>query len=304
LTSASGWRGRLGAGAFGAGWAAGELVPEAMTGRLLELVAGHVWRRRGDGVAQLEANLRRAAPAATQAQVRELSRMAMSSYFRYWHEVFRLPQWSRGRIVDTVVTANEESLRDTYGPGGAVVALPHMGNWDLAGAWACLTGLPVSTVAERLEPESLFARFVAYRERLGMEVVPLSGGDSPLAAMRRALDRGRVVCLLADRDLSSSGVEGNLLGEPARLPGGPAILSRVSGAPLVALALSYQGPRMRIDFSGPIAVRGGRDGLRLMTQQVADHFTTGIRRTPTDWHMLQRVFSADLSQPPRRQRVR
>ena len=96
-----------------------------------------------------------------------------------------------------------------------------MANWDLAGAWACLTGMPVTTVAERLRPESLYDRFVGYREQLGMEVIALTGGGNLLGTLRDALRRGRLVCLLADRDLTGSGVEVDLLGETARLPGGP-----------------------------------------------------------------------------------
>ncbi len=99
-----------------------------------------------------------------------------------------------------------------------------MANWDHAGAWASLTGMPVSTVAERLRPESLFDRFVSYREQLGMEVIALSGAGNPLMTLKKSLRDGRLVCLLADRDLTGRGLEVELLGEAARLPGGPAAL--------------------------------------------------------------------------------
>jgi KDO2-lipid IV(A) lauroyltransferase len=169
-----------------------------------------------------------------------------------------------------------------------------MANWDHAGAWACLTGMPVSTVAERLRPSSLFDRFVSYREGLGMEVIALGGAEDPLLTLKASLRAGRLVCLLADRDLTGKGLEVELLGEPARMPGGPAALARITGAPLVALALTFRGPLLYLDFSEPIAVRRGRDGLTAMTQEIADWFTAGIRRSPVDWHMLQAVFSADL----------
>jgi lauroyl/myristoyl acyltransferase len=219
----------------------------------------------------------------------------MRSYFRYWHEVFRLPSWSQSRIVDSVVTTGEESLRTGFAEGrGAIIALPHMANWDHAGAWACLTGMPVSTVAERLRPDSLFNRFVRYREELGMQVIALTGSGNPTAELRTSLRQGRLICLLADRNLTGQGVEVDLLHESARLPGGPAALSRMTGAPMVALTLSYRGPLMQLDFSPPIAPRPGRAGLLAMTQDVADWFTAGMQATPTDWHMLQPIFTADL----------
>lgn len=205
--------GRLVDHAFGIGWAITRHAPEPVAERLLEAAADRVTRQRGEGVLRLEANLHRAAPGLTGAEHRDLVQQAMRSYFRYWHEAFLLPSWSDQRIVDTVVTTNEQPLREGFGRGGgAIVALPHMANWDLAGAWACLTGMPVTTVAERLRPEALYQRFVGYREALGMEVIALAGAGNPLGSLRAALQRGRLVCLLADRDLTGSGVDVNLWG--------------------------------------------------------------------------------------------
>jgi KDO2-lipid IV(A) lauroyltransferase len=294
-----GSRDRLVDGAFALAWSATRRAPERAAARAFDAVADQVWRGRGRGVVQLEANLRRAAPDAGVDALRELSRRAVRSYFRYWHEAFRLPAMPRARVVDSVVTSGEPPLRAEFGRGsGAIVALPHMANWDLAGAWACRTGMPVSTVAERLRPESLYDRFVRYREGLGMEVLALTGGHSAVGALgglRRSLGAGRLVCLLADRDLGGSGVEVRLLGEPARVAAGPATLARITGAPLFAAALTYRGPLMHIGFSPPITPRPGRDGLIAMAQEMADWFSAGIRRAPQDWHMMQPVFVSDLA---------
>ncbi|MBA2717249.1 MAG: phosphatidylinositol mannoside acyltransferase [Propionibacteriales bacterium] len=281
--------------AFGLGWAITRHAPEPAAARLLEGAADRMCKQNGAAVQQLQANLRRAVPDVTDDEMKGLCNEALRSYFRYWHEAFRLPAWTPSRIVDSVVTVNEAPLRAGYaGVGGAIIALPHMANWDHAGAWACLTGMPVTTVAERLKPESLFARFVRYREELGMQVLPLTGDHNPLTELRTALRDGRLVCLVADRDIGRSGIEVQLLGEPALLPGGPATLARMTGAPLVAATLTYQGPLLRIEFSDPLPVRRGREGVAAMTQDIADVFSAGIAAAPADWHMLQPVFTADL----------
>ena len=132
-----------------------------------------------------------------------------------------------------------------------------------------------------------------------MEVIALSGTGNPLVTLKASLRGGRLVCLLSDRDLTARGVEVQLLGEPARLPGGPAALARMTRAPLVALTLTFRGPLLHLDFSEPIAVRRGKAGLVTMTQEIADWFTAGIRRTPADWHMLQPVFGSDLDRGDR-----
>jgi KDO2-lipid IV(A) lauroyltransferase len=293
----NGQRDRLVDYAFKFGWAMTRHAPEPVAARLMDSAADRLSRQRGPGVTQLEANLRRAAPGLRPTELRDLTHEATRSYFRYWHEAFRLPWWTERRIVDSVVTTNETPLRAAFARGkGAVVALPHMANWDHAGAWACLTGMPVTTVAERLRPESLFDRFVVYREQLGMEVIALDRSADPMAALAAALRRGRLVCLVADRDLTGQGEAVTLLGEPARLPLGPAALARRTGAPLFAATLSYSGPLLRIDFSDPIPIAAGRAGLVAGTQQIADVFSAGIRTHPVDWHMLQPVFEADRSQ--------
>lgn len=282
--------------ALASGWAITRHTPEPVAERLIETAAERVWSRRGVGVRQLESNLRHAAPELNDHALQRLSQRAMQSYFRYWHEAFRLPSWSDCRIVDTVVTVNEAPLRDGFNERqGAIIALPHMANWDLAGAWASRTGMPVTTVAERLQPTRLYERFVEYRKGLGMEVVALSGADNPLSKLRNSVRAGRLICLLADRDLTGSGVDVELLGRPARLAGGPATLARLTGAPLVALSLSYRGPLLRLHFSDLIAPVQGRAGVVAMTQQIADWFSEGIRQSPVDWHMMQPVFSSDLN---------
>lgn len=295
----NGQRDRLVDYAFKIGWAMTRHSPEPVAARLMESAADRVWKQRGGGVTQLEANLRRAAPTLRPTELRDLSREATRSYFRYWHEAFRLPSWTGSRIVDSVVTTNEQPLRRAYAAGqGAIVALPHMANWDHAGAWACLTGMPVTTVAEQLRPESLFTRFVAYREQLGMQVIPLTRGTDPMGTLAAALRGGRLVCLVADRDLTGQGEVISLLGEDARLPLGPAALARRTGAPLVAATLRFTGPLLRIDFSDPIPVGRGRTGLVTTTQGIADVFSRGIREAPVDWHMLQPVFLADVRPVP------
>jgi KDO2-lipid IV(A) lauroyltransferase len=201
----------------------------------------------------------------------------------------------------------EDLLRAALAEGrGFVAALPHTGNWDHAGAWAAATGAPVTTVAERLRPEELFERFVAYRAAAGITVLPLTGGPPPLPGLRAALRRGGLVCLLCDRDLSVSGVEVTLLGERARLAAGPALLALQTGAPLHPVTVRYvprshwprcgrHGIEITIFPQVPAAVSGTtREKATGMMQVVADAFTSAIRARPGDWHMLQRVFVADL----------
>ena len=266
-------------------------LPEAQARALFDRVADAAHRRDGRGVRRLRANLSQVCPELDEAGLDALTRAGMRSYLRYWCEAFRLPAWPVEDLVARTRTVHEERLREPYAAGrGVLAALPHSGNWDWAGAWAGATGMPVTTVAERLQPERLYEEFVRYRASLGMTILPLTGGESPLPALEQRLREGGFVCLLADRDLTRSAVEVRLCGAPARMPVGPAFLARTTGAALVPTTCAYRGEDLEITFHEEVPVGPGIEGLREATQQVADAFTTAIRSRPEDWHMLQRVF--------------
>ncbi|MFI9274720.1 phosphatidylinositol mannoside acyltransferase [Kitasatospora sp. NPDC052896] len=285
---------------YAAGWATLKLLPEPVVRVLGDQLADATWRRQGKGVRQLEANLARVRPGSSAAELRALSRAGMRSYLRYWMESFRLPVWSDRKISDRIQVDGIEYLTTALAEGrGAVIALPHMANWDLAGAWVVRhLGISFTTVAERLKPESLFDRFVAYREGLGMEVLALTGsGGSVFGTLARRLREGRMVCLVGDRDLSDAGLPVRFFGETTKMPAGPAVLAQRTGAALLPVTLWYDGPVMRATIHPPIEPGEGADRgavTREMTQRLADVWAEGIARHPQDWHMLQRFWLADL----------
>ncbi len=292
--------GRLVAAAYELAWRVVRGLPEPLVLRAFRALADLAWRRRTAGARQLERNLRRVVgPELPAAELAELTRAGLRSYFRYWAEVFRLPSLGAQRIVGGMSMTDEFRLRDAYAAGrGVVLALPHTGNWDQAGAWGVLTGMPFTTVAERLRPASLFDRFVAFRESLGMEVIPLTGGDNPFGVLARRLRAGGMLCLLADRDLTASGLVVDFFGEPARMPAGPAALAVQTGAVLLPTTLHYPpggGWHARIHPAVlPPPGLPRREQIAAMTQAVADAFAEGIREHPQDWHMLQPLWLADL----------
>nr|WP_202505049.1 phosphatidylinositol mannoside acyltransferase [Streptomyces sp. SID4912] len=286
-------------GLYGLGWGAVKTLPEPVAQALFRTLADQVWKRRGKSVLRLESNLARVVPDADAARLAELSKAGMRSYMRYWMESFRLPTWSPERIRASIEVDGVPRLTEGLDAGkGVVLALPHLGNWDLAGAWVTTDlKVPFTTVAERLKPESLYDRFVAYREGLGMEVLPHSGGAA-FGTLARRLRSGGLVCLVADRDLSASGVEVTFFGDTARMPAGPALLAQQTGALLLPVTLRYDGTpvmRARIHPAVPVPTTGTRaEKTSSMTQALADAFAAGIAEHPQDWHMLQRLWLSDL----------
>jgi lauroyl/myristoyl acyltransferase len=284
---------------YAAGWRLVRAVPAPAARWAFRAGADLAARRGGPGTRRLRANLARVRPDADDAELDALTAAGLRSYARYWREAFRLPAMDHDALVRRPVVYGQEHLDAALATGrGAVVALTHSGNWDMAGLWLVAHSGRFTTVAERLRPESLYERFVAYRESLGMEILPMTGGESPVRGLVRALRAGRVVCLVADRDLSVHGVRVTFFGAPASMPPGPAALAASTGAALLPVGLWFtEDPETGEEGWGfrihpPVEVPD-RSAVPKATQQLADTFAADIAEHPADWHMLQRVWLED-----------
>jgi phosphatidylinositol dimannoside acyltransferase len=286
---------------FAAGWAAVRALPQPVATAGFAAFGELAGRRDTPGVRRLRANLARVAGPGVDLD--RLVRQATRSYARYWRETFRLSRITPQTVRDNTEVLGGDVLDKALTSGrGVVLALPHCGNWEAAGVWLLERGAPFSTVAERLKPESLYERFVAYREGLGMEVLPLTGGDRPPSdVLKERLRAGRVVCLLGDRDLTRRGIDVDFFGATARMPAGPALLAATTGAALLPIGLWFtrDGWGIRIHPEVPVAGTGRlRDTVSAATQEVAHCFAADIALRPYDWHMFQRLWLDDLPARP------
>jgi len=288
-------RGGLTDWGYATGWRMVRAMPEPMARRLF--AAGSRYAARGGGPVQLRRNLARVIGTTPAGVPDSLMRASLASYARYWREAFRLPTMNQVELaerLDRVFIGAEKFAIAREGGSGAVVALPHSGNWDMAGVWLAQNYGTFTTVAERLKPESLYDRFIAYRESLGFEVLPLTGGPRPpMEVLAERLGANRFVCLMADRDLTRSGVQVDFFGEPTRLPAGPARLAIETGAPLHPAHVYYDGDDCVVQIDDALDTGSGDVGV--ITQALADRFAVNIAAHPQDWHMLQPQWLADLS---------
>jgi KDO2-lipid IV(A) lauroyltransferase len=287
--------GHLSDWAYAAGWRVVRAMPEFMARNAFD--AGAHYAARNGGPEQLRKNLARVI-GTTPAKVPDgLIRASLASYARYWREAFRLPSMDLKALAVELadgVEGEEHVIAGLEAGRGVILPLPHSGNWDMAGVWLAQTHGTFTTVNERLKPESLYHRFIAYRENLGFEMLPLSGGERPpFEVLAERLRDNRLVCLMADRDLTRAGVQVDFFGEPTRMPAGAAKLAIETGAALLPTHCWYKPDGWRVDIHPQLDTSS--EDVGVITQALADRFARGIAAHPADWHMMQPQWLADLS---------
>ncbi|MCT2583165.1 phosphatidylinositol mannoside acyltransferase [Actinophytocola gossypii] len=283
---------------YAAGWGLVRGLPAPLARGAFRAGADLAVRRGGPGVSQLRRNYARVVPQAGRAELDELVRDGVRSYARYWMETFRLPGMDRRAVYEQVdeVMVGKPLVDAALERGkGLILALPHTGNFDVSGVWLVGHSGRFTTVNERLRPESLYQRFVSYRESLGFEILAASGTDvGPYRVLMERLRQNRVVCLLADRDLSKRGIPVDFFGAKTRMPAGPARLAATTGAQILVVDNTFTEDGWGLRMHTPILVHG-RDEVASATQRIADGFAADIGANPVDWHMMQKLWIEDLS---------
>jgi phosphatidylinositol dimannoside acyltransferase len=262
--------------AFLLGWAGGRLYYELDE------------RRR----AALRSNLAHVlGPGTDPAALERVVRRGFASYGRYWVEAFRLEDLGPDEVRRRMDFEGREHLDAAVASGrGVVFATPHLGNWDFGAAWLAASGYRTTAVVERLRPPELHDRFVAYRQALGLELVPLDNGPETLRAVLRTLRAGQLAALVCDRDLTGGGLPVTVFGAPATMPGGPASLALKTGALVLPCAV-YQGRwgRWLAVCRPPLEARPSGDARAdalALTERLAREFEILIARAPAQWHVL------------------
>ena len=273
-------------------WKLIALLPEKSAYKLADYVSDRIYKKNGKGIKRLRGNYGRVMPEYSSQKLEELTKLGMRSYLRYWFDTFRLSKWSKNRIISTTQVIRENLLRDPIlSKQGCIVALPHAGNWDHAAAYFCSTGITLTAVVEKLKPEAIFKKFLAYRQSIGIEAI--SHKEKTIPILTERLQAGKLIALVADRDMSRNGIEVNFFGKTSKMPSGPAILAIKTGAPLITAYVRYTPGGIEIIFDEtlkPTNSGSEEEQIKIITQSMADNFAKRIKENPVDWHMLQRIW--------------
>ena len=266
-------------------WGIGRRVPRPVGDALARLAAPLIALGRLPAVDEWAETVRMATGSApTRRQRRQL----IESWIRNNLWSLSLAGWSDHEVlrVASIDDADLAKLRESLAGPGLVLALPHMGSWDFAGAWCARVGIKVVSVAERL-PRGVYERFVEARAGMGISIYPVDQPDV-IRCLSEDVAAKRLVCLLADRDLSVRGVRvpwpGS--GREVSVPRGHAHLALATDADLRVATTYFDGGRLRMEVSD----RLGGDSVDARMGEAVAVFAEAVARHPESWLMLRRLF--------------
>ncbi|MFZ9750837.1 MAG: phosphatidylinositol mannoside acyltransferase, partial [Candidatus Nanopelagicales bacterium] len=265
--------------AYWIAWRIVRFLPIGLARRIFAWLGIIAYHRGGKLIEQLRKNLE-VVTGKSGEELEVLVKAGLVSYGRYWAEAFQLPSYSDSKVNSLVDIKNPERLLEPLKHGqGVVVAVAHLANWDLAGRWFAMQAGEVITVAERLKPTKLFEAFLRYRKSIGLVAYPAKD-RATVPALKQALEAGKLVALVADRDMSSSGIEVQFCGETCTMPAGPASLAYATNSVLTTACLFNTPSGLGGYIDEPIVfdMSLSRDAaIRQATQEMADRFTKYVQ---------------------------
>jgi len=216
------------------------------------------------------------------------------NYTKYWLELLWLTKSNFTKsILKKVEIKNEEYLKNIK-KQGAIFALPHVGNWEMAIPVGNAINLDLLAVAEPLNNELVLSWFKNLREDLGCEIIIGGKGQNTFETIVKKLQNGKHVCLLSERSINKTGVGTEFFGNLAAFPKGPVALSLKTQLPIVPTAFLKINGKYTLVFEKPFYVPlfeneslSIQQGLKTLSKS----FEKLISIDPNQWHSTQPVWS-------------
>jgi KDO2-lipid IV(A) lauroyltransferase len=230
-------------------------------------------------------------------EVARVARRAFANYGSMLADFVLLGSLTPAELLERVTISGLEHVDAAVEAGrGCILAVPHLGSWDIGGSFAGALGYRIAAVADPF-PGSLDAEVVATRQALGLRVIPI--GRSAVRAISQALADNEMVALLCDLP-HGPGVEVEFFGRRATVPSGPAAFALKTGARLLpGCAYRTQPGRYHVLVEPPIAVAAapgatGRGDVQGIMQSVVRRFEEFIRARPEQWYAFRPLLQPAL----------
>ncbi len=201
--------------------------------------------------------------------------------------------WIR-RHVDGWAESLEKFKADSAPGRGIVLALPHFGNWYLAGSVMAHYGVPIFAVAG-VQRNPLTNDWMNRRLYGKMQI--FERGSSALRQCVKSLRSGGVLAILPDVRMKTPDLTVRFLGGDANLGRGMAAFARRTDSPIVLAKIRRVGLSHHVfDLAEPIFPDKSLDeetDVRRLTETVMSSIEAQIRANPGQWFWYNKRWVLD-----------
>jgi predicted RND superfamily exporter protein/lauroyl/myristoyl acyltransferase len=179
---------------------------------------------------------------------------------------------------------------------GVLFVTPHLGNWELGGAFLVQRGCKLLVLTQAEPEEELTAMREAARARLGVDTLVVGQDAFGFVEVIKRLQAGENVALLVDRPPPATAVSVELFGRPFPASIAAAELARATGCGLVPVVIVRDGDGYSAEVLPEVSYErsavGDRAGRIRLTQEILRALEPAIRQHVEQWYHFVPVWEA------------
>ncbi len=185
---------------------------------------------------------------------------------------------------------------------GAIIALPHMGNWEMAGLACHAHRFPIIIIVGR-QRNPLTNQYL-HELRARAAAVIIERKTDIMRPIMRHLKQGKYLAILPDVRMPYPDLAIPFLGGTANLGSGMALFARMTNLPIYPCCVVRDGwTRHRIAETYPV-VRPDKtldktEDIERMTRSVLANFDEAIRKYPEQWFWHNKRWVLDPVEQPK-----
>lgn len=237
---------------------------------------------------------RRLVPGASSAVWGGNARRVVATVAMNYYDLFLLPRRPPEALQRYFALTGSENVEAARARGNGIIFIgPHLGNFNYVAAFAPMVCSPAVAVIEQLDDPEMHDYFRHLRGHPGLEIV--TNGPQNIRTILRTLRANGAVMMLCDRDVGGVTDDVTFFEERTRLPAGPGIIARRTGAAIITGTAYRTGATAHFLALGSPIVLPESDGTpnerrAADTQAIAHVIEQMIRQAPDQWAVLQPVW--------------
>lgn len=234
----------------------------------------------------------------TELEVRRIAWISLRNTLFNAIEVIRIPSMSRTWVEAVTDCRSALRLYDEHRKEGqgAVFALPHMGNWDMAGVAVGMMDIPIFFITGK-QRNPLFDDYVnRMRQSSGVDTIPKDDKMLVRKVLKKLKGDG-VLAMTNDLRSRTKAISVEFLGKQANIVGGMAVFARQAKVPIFPVIVTRIGwARHRWQVFEPILPDPSADKESehtRLTQHVMRVFEQAVREQPEQYFWYNKRWVLD-----------